>query len=283
MRFFFLIFLIFGLGLAGYAAYTAKTRFDAYEVRLAQANALQSQQDSYVQVAVARQALPYGSELTRERVLFIDFPKRIVDAVGEDWFTSRDALFVEGNDNPSLLRHIAVGEPITRTKITGFGREAGVAARLGEGYRAFTIRVDVASGVSGFLTPSDRVDVFWSGRFRGEAVTRLIIENLDLVAVDQISDQDRNRPVVARTITVRATPQQAAILAQAQASGALSLSLRGIGDVAETGDLEVNLDDVVGYVPPEPVIAEEIVPEVIAPRRTIRIRRGSDVSIVNAD
>ena len=283
MRFFFLIFLIFGLALAGYAAYTAKTRFDAYEVRLEQANALQSQQDSYVQVAVARQALPYGSELTRERVLFIDFPKRIVDAVGEDWFTSRDALFVEGNDNPSLLRYIAVGEPITRTKITGFGREAGVAARLGEGFRAFTIRVDVASGVSGFLTPSDRVDVFWSGRFRGEAVTRLIIENLDLVAVDQISDQDRNRPVVARTITVRATPQQAAILAQAQASGALSLSLRGIGDVAETGDLEVNLDDVVGYVAPEPVIAEEVVPEVIAPRRTIRIRRGSEVSIVNAD
>ena len=80
---------------------------------------------------------------------------------------------------------------------------------------------------------------------------------------------------------MRATPQQAAVLAQAQTSGQLSLSLRGIGDVAESGDVEVNLDDVVGYVAPAPVIAEE--PEVVAPRRTITIRRGSDVSTVNAD
>ncbi|QIK40056.1 Flp pilus assembly protein CpaB [Pontivivens nitratireducens] len=283
MRFLFLLFLIVGLGLAGFAAYTAKNRFDAYEVRLARTLELEAQKDSYVTVAVARRALSYGSELTPERVLFVNFPTRVVDIVGENWFLTEDDLFGEDAPNPSLLRNMEMGEPISRAKITGFGREAGVAARLGEGFRAFTIRVDVASGVSGFLTPSDRVDVFWSGRFRGEAVTRLIIENIDLIAVDQISDQDRNRPVVARTITVRATPQQAAVLAQAQASGALSLSLRGIGDVAETGDLEVNLDDVVGYVAPEPVIAEEIVPEVIAPRRTITIRRGSDVSIVNAD
>ena len=283
MRFLFLLFLIVGLGLAGFAAYTAKNRFDAYEVRLARTLELEAQKDSYVTVAVARRALSYGSELTPERVLFVNFPTRVVDVVGENWFLTEDDLFGEDAPNPSLLRNMEMGEPISRAKITGFGREAGVAARLGEGYRAFTIRVDVASGVSGFLTPSDRVDVFWSGRFRGEAVTRLIIENIDLIAVDQISDQDRNRPVVARTITVRATPQQADVLAQAQASGALSLSLRGIGDVAETGDLEVNLDDVVGYVAPEPVIAEEIVPEVIAPRRTITIRRGSDVSIVNAD
>ena len=254
MRFLFLLFLIVGLGLAGFAAYTAKNRFDAYEVRLARTLELEAQKDSYVTVAVARRALSYGSELTPERVLFVDFPTRVVDVVGENWFLTEDDLFGEDAPNPSLLRNMEMGEPISRAKITGFGREAGVAARLGEGYRAFTIRVDVASGVSGFLTPSDRVDVFWSGRFRGEAVTRLIIENIDLIAVDQISDQDRNRPVVARTITVRATPQQAAVLAQAQASGALSLSLRGIGDVAETGDLEVNLDDVVGYVAPEPVI-----------------------------
>ena len=283
MRFLFLLFLIAGLGIAGFAAYTAKTRFDAYEIRLAQTMALEAQQESYVTVAVARRALTYGAELTSERVLFVDFPTRVVDIVGENWFLSAEDLFAEGENNPNLLRNIEMGEPISRTKITGFGQSAGVAARIGEGFRAFTIRVDVASGVSGFLTPSDRVDVFWSGRFRGEAVTRLIIENIDLIAVDQISDQDRNRPVVARTITVRATPQQAAILAQAQSSGALSLSLRGIGDVAETGDLEVNLDDVVGYVAPAPVIAEEIIPEVIAPRRTITIRRGSEVSTVNAD
>lgn len=281
MRFLFLLFLIVGLGLAGFAVYTAKQRFDIYEARLAEAAANETQKVEMVKVAVARRDLAYGAQLDADRVLFIDFPARVVAVVGENWFTSEDELFLEGAESLQVLRVIEQGEPISRNKITGFGQEAGMAARLGEGFRAFTIRVDVASGVSGFLTPSDRVDVFWSGRFRGEAVTRLIMENMQLIAVDQISDQDRSRPVVARTITVRATPQQAAVLAQAQTSGQLSLSLRGIGDVAESGDVEVNLDDVVGYVAPAPVIAEE--PEVVAPRRTITIRRGSDVSTVNAD
>lgn len=283
MRFVFLLFLIAGLGIAGFAVFTAKVRFDAYELRLAEAQRLSDQRIETVSVAVARRDLAYGSELTPDRVLYIDFPARVANIVGDNWFNDNETLFGDASETRQVLRVIEQGEPISRSKITGFGMEAGMAARLGEGFRAFTIRVDVASGVSGFLTPSDRVDVFWSGRFRGEAVTRLIMENMQLIAVDQVADQDRNRPVVARTITVRATPQQAALLAQAQTSGALSLSLRGIGDVAESGDVEVNLDDVVGYVAPEPVIAEEIIPEIIAPRRTITIRRGSDVSTVNAD
>ena len=283
MRILFLIFLIVGMGLAGFAVYTAKQRFDLYELRLAEAARLQAeaQQVETIKIAVAREDLPYGATLEGRNVAFVDFPASLVRATGDAWFQSEESLFENTSEPPQVLRLIEKGEPISRSKITGFGREAGMASLLGEGYRAFTIRVDVASGVSGFLTPSDRVDVFWSGRFRGEAVTRLILENMQLIAVDQIADQDRNRPVVARTITVRATPQQAAILAQAQASGALSLSLRGIGDVAEIGEVEVNDDDVVGYVAPEPVIAEE--PLLVEPRRTITIRRGSDVSTVNAD
>lgn len=280
MRFLFLIFLIIGFTIAGYAVYTTKGRFDQYNLQLAQAAQNAASQIEMIDVAVARHQLPYGRVLTADDILLTSFPKFITN---DEWFNTSEDLFGDGAEPRQVLRVIERGEPILNMKVSGFGRSAGVAARIGEGFRAFTIRVDVASGVSGFLTPSDRVDVFWSGRFRGEAVTRLIIENIDLIAVDQISDQDRNRPVVARTITVRATPQQAAILAQAQSSGALSLSLRGIGDVAETGDLEVNLDDVVGYVAPAPVIAEEIIPEVIAPRRTITIRRGSEVSTVNAD
>ncbi|WP_316016047.1 Flp pilus assembly protein CpaB [Roseobacter sp. HKCCA0434] len=269
MRLLFLVFLICGMGLAGFAVYTAKQRFDAYEVRLAQAQEIERRQIDTVPVAVAARRIEYGTTLTEDNVRFMTFPRSVVN---DDWFHDAETLFGDGSERRQVLRVMERGEPILNMKITGFGQDAGIAARLGEGYRAFTIRVDVASGVSGFLTPSDRVDVFWSGRFRGEAVTRLIMENVQLIAVDQISDQDRSRPVIARTITVRATPQQAATLAQAQASGSLSLSLRGIGDVAEAGEVEVNDDDVVGYVAPEPVIAPT--PEPVAPRRTVTIRRG---------
>ncbi len=272
MRLLFLVFLVAGLGMAGFAVLAAKQRFDAYEEALARSAQAEQRQQEFVPVVVARRQLAYGTTLTPDMVGILEFPKQ---AVNEQWFSSREEIFGDDGEARQILRVIERGEPILDMKITGFGQEAGMAARLGEGFRAFTIRVDVASGVSGFLKPSDRVDVFWSGRFRGEAVTRLIIENLELIAVDQTSDSDRNRPIVARTITVRATPEQAATLAQAQASGALSLSLRGLGDESVTGDLEINLDDVVGYVAPEPVQAPAPVE-----RRTVTIRRGTESSDV---
>ncbi|QPH55299.1 Flp pilus assembly protein CpaB [Pontivivens ytuae] len=270
MRLVFLLFLVAGLGLAGFAVLAAKQRFDSYEEALARSQQAEQQQQQYVPVVVARRQLAYGATLTPDMVGILNFPQQ---AVNEDWFSSREEIFGESSEPRQVLRVIERGEPIMSMKITGFGQQAGMAARLGEGFRAFTIRVDVASGVSGFLKPSDRVDVFWSGRFRGEAVTRLIIENLELIAIDQISDSDRNRPMVARTITVKVTPEQAATLAQAQSSGALSLSLRGLGDETVTGDLEINLDDVVGYVAPEPVAAPAPVE-----RRTVTIRRGTESS-----
>ncbi|RED18716.1 Flp pilus assembly protein CpaB [Pontivivens insulae] len=284
MRVIFLLVLIVGMGLAGFAVLETKNRFDQYNAALAQANAIAQEQNAnrveLVQVAVATRRLEYGDTLIPRNVEFVDWP---ADAAPADYFSvAADIFDPEGEDLRLVLRTIEPNEPILPVKITGFGQEAGMAARLGEGFRAFTIRVDVASGVSGFLTPSDRVDVFWSGAFRGQNVTRLIIENLQLIAVDQTDDVQRNRPIVARTITVKATPQQAAILAQAQSSGALSLSLRGLADDSEIGAVEVSLDDVVGYVAPEPVAAPE--PEVVAPRRTITVRRGGDaVSTVTAD
>jgi pilus assembly protein CpaB len=95
--------------------------------------------------------------------------------------------------------------------------------------RAFALRVDVASGVSGFVRPGDRVDVYWTGRPPGRnegEFTKLIDTNVRIIAIDQTADEDRNSPL-ARTVTVEATPQQVASLAQAQATGRLSALPRG--------------------------------------------------------
>jgi len=68
-------------------------------------------------------------------------------------------------------------EPIRASKVTAPGQEAGLTTLLARGMRAFTIKVDVASGVSGFLRPSDLVDVYWSGSVQGgsgQSFTQLI-------------------------------------------------------------------------------------------------------------
>lgn len=291
MRMVFLLVLALGIGLAGFAVYVVSNQFETRDQQLARMQQLQQQakpQIELVDVVVAADDIAYGDVLRRSDLKTVPWPAEFQpDGV----FSSIDTLFgieAEG-DEPErriVLRAVDVNEPITVKKITGFGLDAGVAALLAEGQRAFTIRVDVASGVSGFLNPGDRIDVFWTGRDGRRSVTRLIIESMRLIAVDQTADQDRNRPIIARTITVEATPQQAAVLAQAQSTGKLTLSLRGISDTSERGLVEVNQNDIIGREAPapaapapEPVAAPEPEPE----KRTIRIRRAGELSIVPAD
>jgi len=132
--------------------------------------------------------------------------------------------------------------------------------------------------VAGFLRPGDRGDGYWTGGLPGERrggdVTQLIESGIHLIAIDQIADQDRNNPTIARTVTVEATPRQVAALAQAQATGRLSLSLLGAEDEGTNEDLVINQNDLLGIEERQ----EEVVVEVEAPKVcTIRTRRGSEI------
>ena len=161
-------------------------------------------------------------------------------------------------------------------KVTEPGQDAGVSSRLSKGMRAFAISVDVSSGVSGFLRPGDRVDVYWSGSVEGggrdgEEVTQLIESGVRIVGIDQTADGDRSGPSIARTVTVEATPLQVAGLAQAQATGNLSLSLLGVEDDAVVGDVAVNQRGLLG------IEAEAIVQIEREEVCTIRTRRGGEI------
>jgi pilus assembly protein CpaB len=130
--------------------------------------------------------------------------------------------------------------------------------------------------VSGFLRPGDLVDVYWTGRGDNESdfsreITKLIETNVRIIAVDQIADTDRTSPVIARTVTVEATPQEVAGLAQAQSTGRLSLSLVGAEDDTVAEVVQVNQNDLLGIV--------EVAPEIIEKEEvcTTKIRRGAEV------
>jgi pilus assembly protein CpaB len=144
--------------------------------------------------------------------------------------------------------------------------------------RAFAIRVDVSSGVSGFLRPGDRVDVYWTGSLRGTGagskgdVTRLIQANINLIAIDQSASEDIVTGTIARTVTVSARPEEVAALAQAQSTGRLSLSLVGAQDDTIASAIEVDQRALLGLG------AIEAAPEKVEERVcTIRTRRGAEV------
>ena len=171
-------------------------------------------------------------------------------------------------------------EAVMTIKVTEPGEDAGITSRLERGMRAFALRVDVASGVSGFLRPGDKVDVYWTGRVATEAngratndVTKLIEAGLKLIAIDQSATGDLDGNIIARTVTVSANPQQVAALAQAQSTGSLSLSLVGSGDDVVAEAIEVDQNSLLGIQPKEKV--EEVKQEE-ARVCTIRTRRGTE-------
>lgn len=252
MRLIFALVFLLGIGIAGTAVYMAMEQFRQYELANAQLRARTGNAVEMTPVVVTTTELRYGTPLERQHAQVIQYPKAHVP---EGAFTALEDLFGGGNDGPrAALRKMERGELFMAQKVTNFGQEAGVAASLEPGMRAFTIQVDVTTGVSGLIQPGDRVDVNWSGRSGAQQMTRLLLEDLEVIAVDQVADVDVNRPIIARTVTVEVTPIVVAMLAQAQSSGRLLLSLRGIAEEEILGPLAVTQESLLGI---EEVAEEE--------------------------
>lgn len=270
MRLVFGFVLLVGIGLAGAAVYLAKDFIGQQEARLAEAEAAKKAIVPTVEVYVVNKELRYGQRLTMEDVKRVRWPE---EAIPEGAFFKEEDLFPEGEKAlRSILRTMEPDEAILASKVTAPGEDAGVSSRLSPGMRAFAIKTDVTSGVSGFLRPGDRVDVYWTGTINGQGVTKLIDSTIKIIAIDQSADEDRNSPIVARTVTVELNPRQVAALAQAQATGRLSLSLVGAEDaVAVNEPIEIDQKDLLG-------IEEEVIVEKPQERIcTVRRRNGEEI------
>lgn len=280
MRMVFGLVMLLGLALAGFAVYMAQGYINDTQAQLDRERAAREGMVPLVDVYVVNRAVRYGERLLPEDVRKVRWPE---NAIPEGAFQTEEALFPEGiedldrEDLRSVLRAMEKDEAILAVKVSGVGEDAGVSSRLSDGMRAFAIRVDVTSGVSGFLRPGDRVDVYWTGRTRGLTidqgeVTQLIEPQVKIIAVDQTADEDRNSPLVARTVTVEATPQQVAALAQAQASGRLSLSLVGASDNQVTAAVSIDQRQLLGIQRQEVVEVEQ--------RQVCTVRKRSGTELV---
>ena len=282
MRVVFGLVLVLGLGLAGFAVYMAKNYIQGYQSQLALERSQRMPALETVQVYVADRALTYGEALEKDDVRLTEFPKK---SLPEGIYISYEELFPKGDNEPrTVLRSMEMNEAILAVKVTGPGEDAGLTSQLARGMRAFAIKVDVSSGVSGFLRPGDHVDVYWTGSVGGKGlrtegnstgeVTKLIEPGIRLIAVDQISSGERTTASIARTVTVAVLPQQVAALAQAQATGRLALSLVGTLDDTVADAIEVDQRSLLGIT--REVIAEK------APKEeecSVRTRRGAEVIV----
>jgi len=280
MRAVFGLVLILGLGLAGFAVYMAQGFFNDQKTALELERAAAALVVPTVAVYAVNRSIEYGEQLTEEDVELIKYAEPYLP---EGVFTTFEDLFPEGTSELRVvLQPMTPNEPILLHKVTAPGDDAGITSVLTRGMRAFAISVDVTSGVSGFLRPGDRIDIYWSGRIAntlqglgntGE-VTKLIEQSVKIVAVDQTADGSRNEARIARTVTVEVTPLQVASLAQAQSTGRLSLSLVGAEDDTLVESIEVDQRTLLGIQEEQAVVAA---PEIVEQVCTIRTRRGAEV------
>ena len=273
MRIVFFLVLLVGIVIAGSAVHMARGYIAQNEAELRAARQAASRVVDTTQVFTAARALRYGERLAREDVRAVDWPAH---AVPEGVFVALEDIFPEGRPPRAVMRAMEAGEPLMQVKLTEPGQEAGIAARLAEGMRAFTIDVNVSTGVAGFLRPTDRVDIYWTGQIggRGNETTRLMESAVRVIAVDQSADQDRTTAAqIARSVTVEVTQEQVAALALAQSTGRLSLALVGVTDETLSRTVEMSRRQLFGIEDaPAPAAAPE--PDPVC---TVRTRRGGEV------
>lgn len=282
MRAMFVAVLVAGVGLAGFAVHMAQSYIGRTQDQLAKEQELRRKIGPMVEVFVVNKPLNYGDPLTRDDVQKMYWPQ---NTLPEGVFKSGKELFPEGEKGQRfVLRQMETFEPVLAVKVTEPGEAAGLTGMLTAGQRAFTIQFSDAAGASRFLQPGNRVDIYWTGVTpAGTNETRLIESALAIIAVDRPDIRTNAKAKTETTapnyaapkaMTVAATPEQVGRLAQAQASGQLSVALVAHDDPggAAPSNLVVTGSDIYGDIAAAPV-------EAAAPPEQcyITTRRGAEV------
>jgi pilus assembly protein CpaB len=192
-------------------------------------------------IVVAAQPLPFGVALTSDNVAEIVWA---APELPEGAFATKEALLKDGRR--VVLSPLAPNEPVLRSKTTGPGERASLSSLLQGGKRAVTVRVDDVRGVAGFILPGDFVDVVLiaeDAAARRENYSEILLQNLKVLAVDQLASERQEQPTVPKAVTLEVTPEQAQKILLATNIGRLSLTLRQLTDVSVAATRRVTEKD----------------------------------------
>jgi pilus assembly protein CpaB len=178
-----------------------------------------------VRLAVAARDLPPGSVLKPEDVRLVDWPG---DVLPLGYAGSAEELVGRG-----LLTAVRTHEPLLAEKLANRDGGGGLPILIPTGMRAVSVRVDEVIQVAGFVTAGTRVDVLVTLDSEGPSITRLILQNVQVLAAGQKVERDvEGTPFTVTVITLLVSPDDAEKLTLAAAEGRIQLALRGMLDMA---------------------------------------------------
>lgn len=207
-----------------FAVFIANSYFNGVQERQAQV----AQEQKLARIVVASRPLAFGTPLTADNLRLANFPQ---SSVPEGAFTSLEAAL---QNSRVALRPIVPGEPVLAGKVSGTDGRATLAANLQPGMRAVTIPISNVTGVAGFALPGTTVDLLLTRQIPGDGageqdqMSDVIMQNIHILAIDQLADETTGEPKVGGTATLETDLYGAQKLAIAQKIGTLSLALRNV-------------------------------------------------------
>ncbi len=193
-----------------------------------------------LEVLVASADLPLGHGVKPENLRWQAWPADIPSTGLIK--KSEEPAVVEELTGAIVRSPFLPGEPIRRERLikadSGF-----MSAILPSGMRALAIAIDNrgTTNAGGFILPNDRVDLIQTSQVSQDgaaAITKseIILTNVRVLAIGQnVQERNGEKVVTGETATLELTPAQAEQVVLAQKVGQLSLALRSLADVNETG------------------------------------------------
>ncbi|MFZ3209511.1 MAG: Flp pilus assembly protein CpaB [Geobacteraceae bacterium] len=198
-------------------------------------------------IVVAAVDIPIGAKLSATQIKTAQWPRESLPPG-----SLTDLKSVEGR---VCIRPLQPNEPITEQKLVPKEGTPGAGVmtyRVPQGHRAVTVAVNEVAGVAGFLAPENRVDVVVTtpipGNASGESISKIVLQNIPILATGQITDQKDGKPVVVPTVTLDLSPEDAEKLILAGSKGSLQLLLRNLVDTATVESKGATIVKVLGGI-----------------------------------
>jgi pilus assembly protein CpaB len=202
--------------------------------------------------------LPSGTIISADSFRFQPWPQELVESA----YFLKDKVDAQSLVGTVVRFPITAGQPLTQGALVHPEDRGFLAAALGAGMRAVTVKVSQEEGVAGFVFPGDRVDVILSQQLSIEEgssypddklfTAETIVNNVRVLATDQRTSSEnaegKSEVVTFGSVTLEATPEIAEKIAVAQSMGRISLSLRPLAESA--GELDAAIASGEVNVPP---------------------------------
>jgi len=176
----------------------------------------------HTNVVVAKNTIPQHTRITEEMLAVESIP---AEAVHPEAIKNKDEA-VGGISRSDIIK----GEQLLVSRVATEDRRASLSYRVPEKLRAISIPVNEVTGISGYVSPGDRVDVlvtYSDDEINDVTTTYTVVQNALVMATGEATrERDNEERQLVSSVTLAVTPGQAEVLAYAYLKGSFHFTLR---------------------------------------------------------